>query len=109
MSAPNISVNARAKTFVLRDARTPVFGRKQAFTQQPVPRRSLPVRMAVIGNHLPRQCGIATFTTDLSDAITAEYGAAGLSVLAVNDPQSRMLTLRGCGSRSPKMTYRRIG
>jgi hypothetical protein len=45
-------------------------------------------RIAVIGNHLPRQCGIATFTTDLSDAITAEYGAAGLSVVAVNDPKS---------------------
>ena len=42
----------------------------------------------MIGNHLPRQCGIATFTTDLSDAITAEYGAAGLSVVAVNDPHS---------------------
>ncbi len=45
--------------------------------------------MAVIGNHLPRQCGIATFTTDLCDAIAAEYGAAGISVVAVNDPQSR--------------------
>jgi len=42
----------------------------------------------VIGNHLPRQCGIATFTTDLSDAISAEYGAAVLSVVAVNDAQS---------------------
>ncbi|MGA3010014.1 MAG: glycosyltransferase family 4 protein [Terracidiphilus sp.] len=41
-----------------------------------------------MGNHLPRQCGIATFTTDLCDAITAEYGAAGLLVAAVNDPQS---------------------
>src|ERR1700683_3694134 len=50
---------------------------------------SLPARIAVIGNHLPRQCGIATFTTDLSDAITAEYGASVLSVVAVNDRQSR--------------------
>jgi glycosyltransferase involved in cell wall biosynthesis len=47
------------------------------------------VRVAVIGNHLPRQCGIATFTTDLCDAIAAEYSAAGVSVVAVNDPQSR--------------------
>jgi glycosyltransferase involved in cell wall biosynthesis len=46
------------------------------------------MRIAVVGNHLPRQCGIATFTTDLCDAITAEYGAAGLLVAAVNDPQS---------------------
>ena len=34
-----------------------------------------PVRVAVVGNHLPRQCGIATFTTDLCDAIAAEYSA----------------------------------
>jgi glycosyltransferase involved in cell wall biosynthesis len=46
------------------------------------------MRIVVIGNYLPRQCGIATFTTDLCDAITAEYGAAGLWVAAVNDPQS---------------------
>ena len=34
---------------------------------------SLPSRIAVIGNYLPRHCGIATFTTDLCAAITAEY------------------------------------
>jgi len=50
---------------------------------------ALPVRIAVIGNHVPRQCGIATFTTDLCDAIAAEYSAAGMLVVAVNDPQSR--------------------
>ena len=42
----------------------------------------------MIGNHLPRQCGIATFTTDLCNAIAAEYGAAQLSVVAINDGQS---------------------
>jgi len=42
----------------------------------------------VIGNHLPRQCGIATFTTDLCNAIAAEYGAAQLLVVAVNDGNS---------------------
>ena len=46
---------------------------------------SLPSRIAVIGNHLPRQCGIATFTTDLSAAIAAEYGTARLLALPVND------------------------
>ena len=54
-----------------------------------IPTRSLPMRIAVIGNHLPRQCGIATFTTDLCDAFAAEYGAAEVMVVAVNDPQSR--------------------
>ena len=51
--------------------------------------RPLPVRVAVIGNHLPRQCGIATFTTDLCDAIALAYGAAEVFVIAVNDSQSR--------------------
>jgi glycosyltransferase involved in cell wall biosynthesis len=46
------------------------------------------MRIAVIGNHLPRQCGIATFTTDLCDAIAAEYSASDLMVVAVNDAQS---------------------
>lgn len=49
---------------------------------------SLPMRIAVVGNHLPRQCGIATFTTDLCDAIADEFGAAEVLVVAVNDPQS---------------------
>jgi glycosyltransferase involved in cell wall biosynthesis len=50
--------------------------------------RSNPRRIAVIGNHLPRQCGIATFTTDLCNAIAAEYKTSKLSVVAVNDPLS---------------------
>lgn len=50
---------------------------------------SLPSRVAVIGNYLPRQCGIATFTTDLCDAIGAEYEATQLMAVAVNDPGSQ--------------------
>src|SRR6201987_1567715 len=46
---------------------------------------SLPSRIAVIGNYLPRQCGIATFTTDLCSAIAAEFGTARLLALPVND------------------------
>ena len=48
---------------------------------------SLPTRIAVIGNYLPRQCGIATFTTDLCAAISAEYGTARLMALPVNDTE----------------------
>jgi len=48
----------------------------------------LPTRIAVIGNYLPRQCGIATFTTDLCTAIAAEYGSARLFAIPVNDPDS---------------------
>ena len=46
---------------------------------------SLPSRIAVIGNYLPRHCGIATFTTDLCEAISEEYGTARLLALPVND------------------------
>lgn len=47
----------------------------------------LPGRIAVVGNYLPRHCGIATFTTDLCDAIHSEYGAAELLALPVNDTE----------------------
>jgi hypothetical protein len=46
----------------------------------------LPTRIAFIGNYLPRQCGIATFTTDLCTAVAAEYGGARLFAIPVNDP-----------------------
>src|SRR5229473_305244 len=49
---------------------------------------SLPSRIAVIGNYLPRHCGIATFTTDLCEAISAEYGSARLFAVPVNDTES---------------------
>jgi len=49
------------------------------------PRPMLPSRVAVIGNYLPRKCGIATFTTDLCDAIHAEFGTTELLALPVND------------------------
>jgi glycosyltransferase involved in cell wall biosynthesis len=54
---------------------------------KPKPKSSLPSRIAVIGNYLPRQCGIATFTTDLCAAISAEYGTARLMALPVNDTE----------------------
>ncbi|MGC1617448.1 MAG: glycosyltransferase family 4 protein [Candidatus Acidiferrum sp.] len=50
-------------------------------------RSGLPGRIAVVGNYLPRHCGIATFTTDLCDAIHAEFGAAELLALPVNDTE----------------------
>src|SRR5690349_13170574 len=42
-------------------------------------------RVAFIGNHLPRQCGIATFTTDLSDAFSEQFPEVESMVLAMND------------------------
>jgi hypothetical protein len=41
--------------------------------------------VAVIGNYLPRQCGIATYTTDLCAAIAGGYPAADVFALAMND------------------------
>jgi glycosyltransferase involved in cell wall biosynthesis len=48
----------------------------------------LPTRIAFVGNYLPRQCGIATFTTDLCAALTVEYGEGRLFAIPVNDPDS---------------------
>src|SRR6202022_4339312 len=56
-------------------------------TLTPVPRPALPSRIAVVGNYLPRRCGIATFTTDLCCAFHAEYGATELLALPVNDTE----------------------
>lgn len=42
-------------------------------------------RIAILGNHLPRQCGIATFTTDLGDALVREHPELDCVVVAVND------------------------
>ena len=48
----------------------------------------LPTRIAFIGNYLPRECGIATFTTDLCTALATEYGEGRLFAIPVNDPDS---------------------
>jgi glycosyltransferase involved in cell wall biosynthesis len=66
-----------------------MFEKKSASSLQVMSNRPPPLRIAVVGNHLPRQCGIATFTTDLCDAIDAEYGSAEIFVVAVNDPPSQ--------------------
>ena len=42
-------------------------------------------RIGFIGNYLPRQCGIATFTTDLCGAIAAEFDDTTCIALPVND------------------------
>jgi glycosyltransferase involved in cell wall biosynthesis len=88
MAAPNTTLNSQSNRLMRSEARRPVFGADSTSSLQLAPRPQRPVRIAVIGNHLPRQCGIATFTTDLCDAIAAEYRAAQLSVVAVNDGNS---------------------
>jgi len=45
-------------------------------------------RIAVLGNYLPRQCGIATFTTDLCEAIASEFPDLSVFAIPVNDRES---------------------
>ena len=45
-------------------------------------------RVAFIGNYLPRQCGIATFTTDLCEAVAAECSGTTCIALPVNDSEA---------------------
>ncbi|MBP1852780.1 glycosyltransferase family 4 protein [Rhizobium halophytocola] len=46
---------------------------------------SRPTRIAFIGNSLPRQCGIATFTGDLSQALRDAVEPVQTSIVAVTD------------------------
>src|SRR4030066_261966 len=45
-------------------------------------------RIAFIGNYLSRQCGIATFTTDLCEAIASENNETTCIALPVNDTEA---------------------
>jgi glycosyltransferase involved in cell wall biosynthesis len=83
MSLPNTVFPKR----VLEVVSPRSLGRKGPATARPrsQTKPSLPSRIAIIGNYLPRQCGIATFTTDLCEAIAAEYGTARLLALPVDD------------------------
>jgi glycosyltransferase involved in cell wall biosynthesis len=43
----------------------------------------------MLGNYAPRRCGIATFTTDLTDALAEAYPQIPCSVIAMNEPGKR--------------------
>ena len=45
-------------------------------------------RIAFVGNYLPRQCGIATFTTDLCEAVASASGETTCIALPVNDNET---------------------
>ncbi len=42
-------------------------------------------KIAVIGTYMPRQCGVATFTTDFCEALSAQYPEAAICAIPVND------------------------
>ncbi len=49
------------------------------------PSHSIIKRIAFIGNYQPRQCGIATFTTDLCESIAGEHKGTDCIAVPVND------------------------
>jgi glycosyltransferase involved in cell wall biosynthesis len=60
---------------------------REALIEDTITADSADIRtVAMLGNHLPRQCGIATFTTDLSDALAAQVPELDCFVVAMNDP-----------------------
>ena len=42
-------------------------------------------RIALIGNHLPRRCGIATYTTDVAQAMALRYPGISVDIWAMNE------------------------
>ena len=88
MAASNAISSSQSNRLTCPEALPKIRGVNSASSLQLAPRSQRPIRIAVVGNHLPRQCGIATFTTDLCNAIAAEYGTAQLSVVAINDGHS---------------------
>jgi len=41
-------------------------------------------RIAFVGNYSPRQCGMATFTTDLCESVAREFPAVDCLAIPVN-------------------------
>lgn len=52
---------------------------------QPVLYTPYPQKIALIGNYVPRQCGIATFTSDLLNALAQEDPSGEYSAVVIND------------------------
>jgi glycosyltransferase involved in cell wall biosynthesis len=48
-------------------------------------RRAMPGKIVLVGNYLPRQCGIATFTTDLLTALAQENPEGECWAMVMND------------------------
>jgi glycosyltransferase involved in cell wall biosynthesis len=59
--------------------------RKEIFVMDHNLTNSILNRIAFVGNYSPRQCGIATFTTDLCEAIAAQYRQTTCIALPIND------------------------
>jgi len=52
------------------------------------PNSQIPINnVAFVGNYIPRQCGIATFTTDLCEAIASQFPQTNCIALPINDTE----------------------
>ncbi len=81
MIAPGMSLDRHAPLMKVQDPQKVIDPMERGLTVSTVE------RIAFIGNYLPRQCGIATFTTDLCEAIAAEYPDTTCIALPVNDTE----------------------
>src|SRR6266852_162084 len=61
-------------------------GRRTLSTERHRGAAVMPIRrIAFIGNSLPRRCGIATFTTDLQQAVAGTREGLETAIVAMND------------------------
>ena len=59
----------------------------KVFTPDSISVAANPIRrIALIGNFLPRRCGLATFTTDSYQALRDRFPSVAVDVYAMNDP-----------------------
>jgi glycosyltransferase involved in cell wall biosynthesis len=66
-------------------------------------------KIALIGNHLPRRCGIATYTTDIFEAMRKRFPDVHIDVWAMNDgvEYSYPNTVKGTIDESEIESYRK--
>jgi glycosyltransferase involved in cell wall biosynthesis len=77
---------------------------------EPLSRVPRPIsRIALIGNYLPRRCGIATFTTDIHRAFQARFPKVQMDVWAMNDGTADYVypsSVKGTINQDDPMAYR---
>jgi glycosyltransferase involved in cell wall biosynthesis len=54
-------------------------------TRPPLQSKQRIARIALIGNHLPRRCGLATYTTDVARALAGRFPEIHVDIWAMND------------------------
>ena len=65
-------------------------------------------KIAFVGDHLPRKCGIATFTTDLLSAVATAHPQSQCFAVSVNDIKGATTIRKWCASKLKSRTSRPI-